>query len=213
MKESDLIQKIGDKENNKELIAIEVAQDPGLISQVIEGLNAGKAATKYGCAKVLRIISVKRPDVLYPHIELFTEFLDSNNNVIKWEGIHLIGNLAVVDTEKKIDEILDKYLEPISGPVMITAANTIRGSAKIACAKTYLADKITTGILKVEHAEYKTYECRNIALGHAIDSFDMIFDRIECNKPVLEMIRKQLNNDRNSTRKKAEKFLKKRLES
>ncbi|MHC4565577.1 MAG: hypothetical protein ACYTE3_07425 [Planctomycetota bacterium] len=50
-------------------------------------------------------------------------------------------------------------------------------------------------------------ECRNVALGHTIKSFDQFFDQIEDKKPVLRLVKKQLKNTRNATRKKAERFL------
>ena len=45
------------------------------------------------------------------------------------------GNLSAVDSKNKIDALLDEYLQPISGPVLITAANTINGAGKVAQAK------------------------------------------------------------------------------
>ena len=70
-----------------------------------------------------------------------------------------------------------------------------------------LVDRIARKILRVQTVRYKTAECRNIALGHAIDSLDLFCDRITDKEPVLAMVRKQVRNSRNSTRKKAERFL------
>ena len=71
MRETALLQKIGQKEISKELIAERVAGDPELVSEVLKGLSAEKADIKYGCARVLRIISEKEPEILYPGIDLF----------------------------------------------------------------------------------------------------------------------------------------------
>lgn len=210
MQESTLLKQISQKGSDKEKIANRVVKKPELIAEVVEGLGHNKAALKYGCGKVLRIISQKRPQALYEHIDVFIELLDSDKNIMKWEAIHLIGNLAAVDDEKKIDTILDKYLSPISGPIMITAANVISGAGKIASAKPYLAERIAVELLQVECAKYQTIECRNIALGHAIESFDRFFDYIQDKDKVIELIEKQVTNTRNSTKKKAEIFLMKR---
>jgi len=210
MQDSSLLHQIGQKGIDKQEIADKVADDPELVLEVLGGLRAKKASVRYGCAKVLRMISEKRPSALYPHINSFIDLLDSENNIMKWEGIYVLGNLAAVDTENKIDGILAKYLQPIPGPVLITAANVIGGAAKIASAKPYLAERITAEVLKVEHAEYQTAECRNVALGQAIDAFDQFFEHIEDKQPVIELMRRQLVNTRSSTRKRAEKVLKKR---
>jgi hypothetical protein len=211
MKDDNLLQLIAQKGSDKEIIAEDIADDPTRIAEVIEGLNNKKASTKYGCGKVLRIISERHPEALYPHIDTFIKLLDSDNNIMKWEGIHVIGNLACVDKGKKIDAILTRYLKPIQGPVMITAANVIGGAANIAAAKPYLAERIAAEILKVQHAKYATAECRNVALGHTLDAFELFFDKIKNKQPVIDLVTKQMDNTRNSTRKRAEKLLKKWL--
>jgi len=209
MKDDNLLQLIAQKGSDKEAIAESIADDPTRIAEIIEGLNNKKASVKFGCGKVLRIISERHPEALYPHIDTFIKLLDSDNNIMKWEGIHVIGNLACVDKGKKIDAILTRYLKPIEGPVMITAANVIGGAARIAAAKPYLAERIAAEILKVQHAKYATAECRNVALGHALDAFEIFFDKIKNKQPVIDLVTKQMDNTRNSTRKRAEKLLKK----
>ena len=209
MKNDGLLERIATKGSDKEEIAESIADKPVRIAEVITGLNSKKASIKFGCAKVLRIISEVRPEALYPHIDTFIKLLDSDNNIMKWEGIHAIGNLARVDNDRKIDTILTRYLKPIEGPVMITAANVIGGAAKIAAAKPYLAERIAKALLKVEHAQYDTDECRNVALGHTLDAFELFFDNIKSKQPVIDLVTKQLDNSRNSTRKRAEKLLKK----
>jgi hypothetical protein len=208
--QSTLLEEIGQKDADKEEIADKVAASPELLPEVLGGLGAKKAPVRYGCAKVLRILSEKQPRVLYPYIDSFIALLDSDNSIMKWEAIHVIGNLAVVDGGKKIDGILGTYLAPIPGPVLVTAANVIGGAGKIASAKPHLADRVASEMLKVEHARYRTAECRNVALGQAIDSFDLFFEHIQDKQPVIGLIERQLANTRNNTRKKAEKVLKKR---
>ncbi len=83
-----------------------------------------------------------------------------------------------------------------------------KAAAKIALAKPELADRIAQELLKVEKASYQTNDCRNIALGHTIQSFGQFFDQITDKEPVIELIRRQLNNPRNATRRKAEAFAK-----
>lgn len=210
MPESQLLQQIGRKESDKDAIASKVIENPELLSQIMDGLGADKARVKYGCAKILHIISDEAPELLYPRFGFFTDLLDSDNNILKWEGTSVIANLAAVDSEDRIEAIFERYFAPIPGPVMITAANVIGGAAKIASAKPQLTERIAEKLLKVEKAQYKTNECRNVALGHAIKAFDQFFDQIRDKGPVIAFVRRQLENTRNATRKKAEVFLKKR---
>ena len=209
IKADNLLEQIAQKGSDKEAIAEKIADDPTQVEECIGGLNSRKASIRYGCGKVLRIISKQHPEALYSHIDTFIKLLDSDNNIMKWEGIHVIGNLARIDKGKKIDAILTRYLKPIEGPVMITSANVIGGAAEIAAAKPYLAERIAKAMLKVEHAEYATAECRNVALGHALDAFELFFDKIKNKQPVIDLVTKQMDNTRSGTRKKAEKLLKK----
>jgi hypothetical protein len=206
---TELQNEIAQKDSDIDKIADRVVKDPKLLDDLFMGLNADKARIKYGCEKVLRKVSEKNPATLYPRFDFFAGLLDSENNFLKWGAILTIGNLAAVDSQNKFEAIFDKYFAPIPGPELIPAGNVIGGAAKIALAKPHLTGKISKEILKVERARYQTTECRNIALGHAIKSFDRFFDQIVDKEPVVKLIRKQLKNTRNATRKKAEKFLNK----
>ncbi|MCX6011580.1 MAG: hypothetical protein NT134_04930 [Chloroflexi bacterium] len=209
MGESPLLQQIGQKENDKGQIAEGIIGEPGLLADVLEGMSAPKASVKFGCSKVLRIISQKKPEVLYPSFDFFVQLLDSDNTFLKCDAILILANLAAVDSANKFEAIFDRYFAPIKGPVLITAANVIGGAARIALAKPALTDRIVDELLKVEAAEYQTAECRNIALGQAIMSFEQFFGQIGDKEGVIQLVKKQLANTRNSTRQKAAQFLKK----
>jgi len=207
MSESRLLKQIADKNSDKDVIAEKVIGEPALLKDVYDGLDAKAARVKYGCAKVLRIISDARPELLYPRFNFFAGLLDSDNKIMQWQAIYVIANLARVDSRNRFDKIFARYFSPIPGPVLITAANVIGAAAKIALARPEMTDRITAEILKVGRAKYQTAECRNVALGHAIKSFDQFFNQIEDKQPVVRLVRRQLKNTRSATRKKAEKFL------
>ena len=135
MSESQLLQQIAKKESDKDAIAAKLIKNPDLLMQIIDGLGADKARVKYGCAKVLRIVSDEAPEVLYPRFAFFANLLNSDNNIFQWEGIYVIANLAAVDTGDRIEAVFERYFAPIPGPALITAANVIGGAAKIASAK------------------------------------------------------------------------------
>ena len=209
MQNSQIFQQLATKEVTAEELTKTVNKEPNLIPELFEGLKVDKASIKYGCLKVLRLISEQHPTLLYPQFNFFVELLDSDVNVFKWGSIFIISNLTVVDTDNKFEPIFQKYFAPITENVLIPAGNVISSSATIARAKPALTNKITQEILKVEHAVYQTDECRNIAIGHAIKSFHKFFDQIKDKKPVIDFISKQLDNSRPGTKKVAEKFLKK----
>ncbi len=209
MSESALIKKISAKKVSKEKIAEEIIKNPSLLSELFEGLNHKKADVKYGCDKVLRIISEDYPVLLYPHIDFFIQNLENDNNIFKWSAISIIANLSAVDTFDKVDRIIDKYLLPIERPVLISAANTIKGAAKIAVHKPHLAVKIAAAILKVSQTDYQTEECNNIAAGTAIEAIEKIYSLVTDKSALIEFAEKYTDNNRGAVKKKAIRFLKK----
>ena len=127
----------------------------------------------------------------------------------KHAATNCVTHLAPADRDDKLAAVLDKYLSPIAGPQMIAAATAIKWASLIALARPHLSERIACAILKVREATYKTDECRNVAIGHAITSLGAFFERIGDRKAVLEFVRAQLHNPRPATRKKAEAFLRK----
>jgi hypothetical protein len=185
------------------------AEQTRSIPALFAGLRSDNPKIKYGRLKALRAISEKNPAALYPEFERFVDMLDSENNIFKWGAAQIIGNLAAVDSEDKIGPILDRFLAPISGAVMITAANTVAGAGKIALARPRYADRIARALLEVESANYQTPECRNVAVGHVVKSLDLFFANIGDPTPAVAFVQRQLGNSRNAVKKKAAAFLKK----
>jgi len=126
--------------------------------------------------------------------------------------LYIIANLARVDIENRFDAIFDKYYGLLNAEYMVTVANVVGNSGKIAKAKPHLTQKITNELLKTENLATKSHlaqECKNIIVGHAISALEMYFDQIKNKEEVIAFVRRQLNNPRNATKVKAENFLKK----
>lgn len=179
-----------------------------LMPQLLEGLQSDRPRVKYNCAKVLRLIVQKQPESIYPHFDLFAGLLSHSNKIMQWEALFVLSHLACVDLENKFDSLFDRYVASIPGPIMITAANAIGGLGRVALAKPSWADRIAREILKVSRAHFQTEECKNVAIGHAIKSFDSFFKVIQDQAPILRFVTRQLKNSRPATRRKAIQFLK-----
>jgi hypothetical protein len=164
---------------------------------------------KYGCAKKLIAVAREEPAKIYPNLSFFVELLDSENRIIRWTAIDIIGALARVDTAQKIDELIDGLFSLLNTGDMITANHAISALTDIALAKPEYIPEITSEMLRVEHYNYGTVECRNIAIGKVILSIGTYFDKLADKKEAIDFVRRQTKNTRNATRKKAEQFLKK----
>jgi hypothetical protein len=180
----------------------------GQVDELFEGLGSKTARVRYGAAKGLRTVSEQAPDLLYPRWDSLVRMLDDDNAFMRWGAQQILGNLAAADRENRFEPVFDRFFAPISGREMIGAANAIVAGAGIALAKPHLADRIVKELLKVERASYCTPECRNVAIGHAIKSFDRLLDYVRKKRSVRAFVIRQLDNPRPATHKKAERLVK-----
>jgi hypothetical protein len=157
-------------------------------------------------------LSEEQPERLYPHMDSFTALLDSKHRILVWNAMAIIANLTRVDRAKRFDRIFDKYYGFLYDPYMVTVANVVGNSCKIALAKPYLVQKIAIELLKTENlstTSHLTVECKRVIAEKAIEFFDMFFDRIEAKDEVISFVKRNKNSSRKSLKTKAENFLKK----
>ena len=211
---SGLLRKLEDRSITQERLFRKVKQDFGLLPEVLEGTSSSKAAVRYGCAKVLVNLSDECPEKLYSFMGSFIDLLDSKYRILTWNALAIIANLARVDEDKKFDAIFDKYYGFLNDAYMVTVANVVGNSGKIALAKPHLIDRITDELLKVENLSvtpHLTEECKRVIAEKTIASFDMFFDRIHNKDRVVSFARKQLCSSRKTLKARAENFLRKRV--
>lgn len=189
-------------------LADAVERNHELIAEVLAGVGAKRAGVRFGASKALRILSERVPELIYPHFDFFAAMLSHDNHILQWNATHTLANLAHVDRDGKIEAILDRYLDLIAGPNLISAANAIRGFAIIGVAQPHLVKRIVTRIMRVERAEYATPECRNVAIGHALKALEELVDLLPDPRTVRLFAARQLGNRRPATSAKARKLLK-----
>lgn len=174
----------------------------------LQDFYSDKAKVKFACAKMALALSETKPSELYPQLDFFVSLLDSQNQIILWTAIRVIGNLSAVDDKRKIDKLIPRLLGFLKTGKMITAANTIQALAVIAKNKPEHRDKLLGAMLKVEHYTYDTDECRNVAIGHVLKALALFKYEIKNKKTILDFIQRQTQNSRPAARKKAEALLK-----
>ena len=207
-----LVQGLVDKSLTKEDLLYKVKQDFNLISFLLRGVNSEKAAVRYGCAKVLMDLSEECPEQLYPHMQSFIDLLDSKYRILTWNAFSIIANLTRVDKYKKFDLIFEKYYSFLHNDHMVTVANVVGNSGKIAQAKPYLIPKITSELLKVQYLStgpHLTEECKRVIAQSTIITFDSFFDRINQKEMVISFVRSHVDSPRKKLKTTAQSFLEK----
>lgn len=164
---------------------------------------------KYGTAKEYKNIALEKPVKIYPLIDKFIGLLDNENNILQWTAIDIIGLVSSVDKDCKIDMLIKKLYKKLNGEKVVTVNHVIECLSNIAKTKPEYKKEITKELLKIKNYEYETEECKNIIYGKLIDAFSNYIKNLSEEKSVINFIEEQKNNERNSTKKKAEKILKK----
>jgi len=208
----DLLGKLVDKSITKEELFKKIKQNFDLLPEIIDGVSSGKAAIRYGCGKVLMDLSEEYPDKLYPYMDFFIKLLSSKYRILTWQTMFIIANLTKVDKNKKFDSIFDKYYSFLNDEYMVTVANVVGHSGRIALAKPHLIPKITKELLKVENIKttpHLTDECKKVIAEKAIQSIDMFFPQIENKDEVISFVKKHAASSRKTLKTKSEEFLNK----
>jgi len=208
MKEIEILSEL-EKKTEAEDLAEKVMKNPNLLPELLNWISLTNPRVKYGSAKILRILSEKDPCMLYSRMDFFEDLLGSENNILKWTAIDVIANLTTVDSHNKFNKMFKKFYSHLDDGSLITAGHVVDNSGTIARAKPELQDEITKELLRVEIIPLPTEECRSILIGKTISAFDAYYDKIGEKDKVVSFIKQHLNNSRNATKAKAEKFLEK----
>lgn len=153
------------------------------------------------------------PDKIYSYFSDAAKWLQNPNSFLKWDGIQILANLAVVDTQNRFAFIYEEYFGLIRDSEMITAANVARNAWKIVQAVPEWETDITQRLLEIPQIVYlhrgePSPECNRVMCGHALDCFDHYFDLSKNQQAMLCFAHSQLNSSRKSVAKKAARFLK-----
>jgi hypothetical protein len=206
----ELLRKLENKSITKDELLKKVEQDFTLLRELLSGVSSSKASFRYGCAGILMDLSEKYPEKLYSHMDFFIDLLDSKHRILTWNALAIIANLTKVDKDKKFDAVFDRYYSFLNDEYMVTVANVVGNSGKIALAKPYLIPKITRELLKVENVQttpHLTEECRRVIAEKTIASFDLFYDKIQDKTKVITFVKKHVNSPRKTLKAKAEHFL------
>jgi hypothetical protein len=194
---------------NPNLIVAEIPGNVKLLENVFDGISSKLPRVKFGCSKTLLLLSEKNPELLSEKIDGIIRLIESENRILKWSAIAILGNLAPIDKQGRIKGQLRKLCSFLSGGELITANHAMMSLGKIARAFPDERKRITAELAGIEHKSFDTAECRNIAIGKAILAIEMFVDPAKPGKSVLDFARRQIGNRRRATANKAKAFIRK----
>lgn len=195
------------------LFVNDVIEDKTILDSLFDIVATETSSIKYVCTKIIRMVSEKEPELIYPYFEILAKWIHHKNSFIKWDGIITLSNISAVDDENKFKDIYQDYFALIQDPQMVTASNVVGNAWKIVLAKPELENDVTKRLLKVPDIVYlhkgsPSPECNYIVCGQVLECFDHYFNSSENQSEMINFAKKQLNSKRKSVVKTAEKFLK-----
>ena len=197
-----------------EQLLTKAGNDPQFLDALFEIVRSEHSAVRYSCTKILRMLSERQPDKIYPYFDDVANWLRDSNSFVKWDGILTLANLASVDAQRRFASVYEEYFGLIRDSKMVTAANAAGNAWKIVQAVPEWESDITRRLLEVPQIVYLHHgepsaECNRVMCGHVLDCFDHYFDLSKNQQAMLCFARSQLNSSRKSVAKKAARFLNK----
>lgn len=213
MDKKDLLQCLKEAPDLEQLLT-KAGNDPQFLDALFEIVRSEHSAVRYSCTKILRMLSERQPDKIYPYFDDVANWLRDSNSFVKWDGILTLANLASVDAQRRFASVYEEYFGLIRDSKMVTAANAAGNAWKIVQAVPEWESEITRRLLEVPQIVYLHHgepsaECNRVMCGHVLDCFDHYFDLSKNQQAMLCFARSQLNSSRKSVAKKAARFLKK----
>ena len=165
-----------------------------------------KGTARFAAGKALVVTAEKAPERVYPHFDAVAAMLGGECKIVRWNAMQVLARLAPVDKDGKIEGVLAAYLAFIRGGNLISAANAIQGLARITLARPDLSARTLPGILSVGNETYETPECRNVAIGHALNALAELWPLVGSRPEVVAFVRKQQGNMRAAVARKAKRM-------
>jgi hypothetical protein len=161
---------------------------------------------RYEYFKKLLKVSEETPETLYPFWDDFAKALEDEKPGHKFEVVHILTNLARVDIEDKVKNIIDKYLELLADESFIVAVNAANNVGKIAKAKKELQDKITRALLNLTKTKHKH---KDLLMSGAVLSFNEYFEDSQDQEQIINFVKKLETGSSPKAVKAAKDFFKK----
>jgi len=194
------------KEVDLACLAQQASDNQESLSELVAGLSDRQERVGYHCLKALMLLAEERPDLLYPHWDVFVDLLRSDNTYFKLRGANLIAAVVCVDTDNRFERIFEEYYELLDGKSVIAAAYIAGNSGRIATAHPELQSRITDRLFSIDQTHHPP-DRKDLIKGHAVEALGEYFQESDDKVAILEFVRGQLEGKSPRTRKKAKEFL------
>lgn len=199
---------------NKADFTLLVQKEPDILKSLIEIESTEPSAVKFAAEKAVRSISESNPELFEGiETEIFS-LLKSENTFIRLGNIITCANLAVLSSDKTLELLKKEYIPFLYSANIAEFGNAVKGIPKIISVFPSLEEKLIPPLFEINervfvHKGKPSDECRNVASGKVMEVFEKIGKNSPYQQDMLNFAENNLTNTRNSTKRKAEKIVKK----
>ena len=190
----------------QEQMASAAVSDAKVLSDLLDGLLSKKCAVRYKNFKAVFLISEDHPEVLYPKWVFFEDMLKSGNATYIFYAIHVLANLARVDSGGRFEKVFNEFYGILNGDELVPACHVAYVSHKIVKAKPQLIEEVIERLL---HLDKATYKHRELVQANALYALSEFYDKIPNKKDVLNLARELHKSKSARAKKEAVAFFKK----
>lgn len=188
----------------KDIYKLYVSKNPeSYIQTIITGLNSEKRKVQSGCAELASLLSEDKPEIVYPHIELFLNNLKAKPPVLRWEAVCTLGNLATVDKNKQIPRYVAQIAPFLNDKSIVLQGHTVRALAKIA---KVFPDKAPAIFELIQNSKENFPDNR---IGFVIEAMELLIVNSDLKPKVIEFVEPYTKSPIKVVARKAVKVLKK----
>lgn len=187
-----------------------VLESAELRDLLVEGCFAKDETYRYNCVRVFFRALEEQLALFYPYWEHFAEMIDNPNSFYRSTATQAIAFLTTVDDGRKLDAILDTYLNMLDDGKVMVARYFVQTIHLIPQARSDLREKVVARLLDVENTHH-TESRKSLLKADIINAFEQLFETLteQEQKQTLAFAEKEMDSESPSTRKAAKAFLKK----
>jgi hypothetical protein len=129
----------------------EMIMDSGqVLPEALANLTQKDETVRYNSFRALKILAETRPELLYPHWDVFVTQLRSQNSYHILSGLHLIADLTAIDGYSRFEKIFPEYYDLMSHKNMVIITHVALASGRILLYKPSLRKKVENKLLGID---------------------------------------------------------------
>jgi hypothetical protein len=147
---SDFQNAVRDKQADIKSLSLMVLRDEEVMAAALENLTDKNETIRYNSYRAIRSITGSTPAVFYPYWDVFKSQLESDNTYHVLVGIHILADLAMVDTSARFEEMFEQYYQLLNHRSMVVVSHLCLASGRIMLYKPALSGSIEDILLNID---------------------------------------------------------------